>query len=92
MVAVSAGLVQAPLNHDRGGPASPKLCYGQTVLLESFCRKQSAFWRVWRVRWLVLTPDALLSFREKRGYTRGHKPTELALRRPGSACAAACPM
>ena len=51
-------------------------CYGQSVLLESFCRKQSAFWRIWRVRWLVLTPEALLSFRSKRGYLQGAAPTE----------------
>lgn len=65
-----------PAGRDLRQATSPKLCHRQPVLLESFCRKQSACWRIWRVRWLVLTPNALLSFRYKRGYARGHRPTE----------------
>ena len=57
-------------------PATKPRCFGQPVLLECFCRKQSAFLRVWRKRWLVLTPEALMSFRSKRGYLRGDRPTE----------------
>ena len=66
-------------------PSSPRICNRQPVLLESFCRKQSAYWRVWRTRWLVLTPDTLLCFRYKRGYALGHTPTEsFALRTCGT--------
>ena len=57
-------------------PTTKPRCFGQPVLLECFCRKQSAFLRVWRKRWLVLTPEALMSFRTKRGYLRGDRPTE----------------
>ena len=57
-------------------PIARPRCFGQPVLLECFCRKQSAFLRVWRKRWLVLTPEALMSFRSKRGYLRGDRPTE----------------
>ena len=70
---------------DQPPPSSPRICNRQPVLLESFCRKQSACWRVWRKRWLVLTPDTLLCFRYKRGYALGHKPTEsFALRTCGT--------
>ena len=64
------------MRRDPPPPSSPRICNRQPVLLESFCRKQSAYWRVWRTRWLVLTPDTLLCYRYKRGYALGHKPTE----------------
>ena len=64
------------MRRDQPPPSSPRICNRQPVLLESFCRKQSAYWRVWRTRWLVLTPDTLLCYRYKRGYALGHKPTE----------------
>ena len=65
-----------PYSHSRGRLRATWACEGKPVLFETWCLKQSAWLRAWRPRWLVLTPTALHSFREKRGYASGARPTE----------------
>ena len=65
-----------PYSYSRGRLRATWACEGKPVLFETWCLKQSAWLRAWRPRWLVFTPTALHSFREKRGYASGARPTE----------------
>jgi len=51
-------------------------CFGERVVHELWCSKQSRWLRHWRRRWLVLTPTRLLSFESERGYLLDNDPTE----------------
>ena len=54
----------------------PLTCFGERVLYEASCCKQSKWLRQWRRRWLVLTNTRLMSFRSVGGYQSGEVATE----------------
>lgn len=45
-----------------------------SIIREGFLEKQSRFWKSWKDRWMVLTSDSLMSFKERKTYK---SPTEV---------------
>jgi hypothetical protein len=79
-LAASAGAGAA---HPSGPP--PPLAPGSTasttvlahkVTFESWCVKESKWLRIRRRRWIVLTPFQLATYRSRKGYLNGQRPTE----------------